>query len=413
MKDDSFAKYEAMGFEYIVAPGDGGGTRNVETFTRYASKYHPLGGLLTTWEKSCKFLFESYPIIGFAGRLWAGGDIDRTEDIFTENIKTILGVNDETLVEAVGDLKRLPSLAEGGSSVRSLSMGPITDSERERDCLASAILSAIRRSAGSVRGKLGKDVIGDILVQLDLDQVMRELRSLVQELVTPDASNRKDARIRLRKVIAGLAGIHQRRLEQWKRRRAGLVPQELHASYAKMKEEFNALLHQDGNQAVLSVTFFLPDQYSAQKTAFSIRWRGKDKLESVADGVFKEPRNSDTFYRYDIPIHGRGIPEAVRIETWGYGGQGFSFLEIRTMHGKFVPAAILNIKGNFEHPEHVLDNDQKWCFAGERNTRLAFLNPELAATRHVVDIAMAPESVNQIGWTRRSPAVSARRICSF
>ncbi|MBN1864292.1 MAG: family 20 glycosylhydrolase [Victivallales bacterium] len=387
VREDSFAKYDAKGFDYMVAPADYS-ARNVETFTRYASRYRPIGGLLTTWEKSCKFLYGSYPTIAFAGRLWRDGDTGKAEDIYSESIKAVLDVRDEKLVEAVKNLKRLPSILETGFSVRALSRGLELDSEREKDCLVGAISSSIRSHSGSVKGGLGKKVIEDILAELDQAQVNRQLRILVPELIQPMGKMCRPTAARLRKVLIEMERIHNSRLKQWKEHRKGLVPRELKARYSRMKEDFALLTQNDSKRSVLSLAFFLPDQYSAQKTSFSIRWRGQKKMTFAADGVFKEPGHSAAFYRYDIPIVGRGIPEVIRIETWGYGGQGFSYLEIRTVHGRFVPVAILNVEGSVEHPEHILVRDLKWCFAGERNTRKAFLNPGSERTRHVIEISM-------------------------
>ena len=74
VKKDWFHLYDKLGFKYIFCAymGDYSSAYNVKSLTRYAMKYHPIGALATSWEKSTTFYRCSYPIMAAAGRLWSG-----------------------------------------------------------------------------------------------------------------------------------------------------------------------------------------------------------------------------------------------------------------------------------------------------------------------------------------------------
>lgn len=68
---DSQRKYSQLGFEYIIAPADWN-LSNTHTFNDYVQESPILGGLLTSWEKSNTFLYQSLPVFAYAGQLWSG-----------------------------------------------------------------------------------------------------------------------------------------------------------------------------------------------------------------------------------------------------------------------------------------------------------------------------------------------------
>ena len=85
IKKDWFHYYDRLGFRYLFCtyPSNTSSLTNVESFTEYAEKYHPMGALMTSWEKSNEFYLGCYPAIAYAGRRWSGRK-DTPLEVFTE-----------------------------------------------------------------------------------------------------------------------------------------------------------------------------------------------------------------------------------------------------------------------------------------------------------------------------------------
>lgn len=83
IKRDWFRYYESLGFSYIFCTYAHGAssTYNVDTFTNYASKYNPMGAIMTSWDKPSTFYFGSYPLIAYAGALWNEKSLSKSKRI--------------------------------------------------------------------------------------------------------------------------------------------------------------------------------------------------------------------------------------------------------------------------------------------------------------------------------------------
>ncbi len=81
IKKDWFKLYDQLGFQYMFCTyaHRASSTYNVETFTNYASKYNPIGAIMTTWRRSESFYQGSYACIAYAGALWSGSCDDKTK----------------------------------------------------------------------------------------------------------------------------------------------------------------------------------------------------------------------------------------------------------------------------------------------------------------------------------------------
>ena len=84
-REDLLDKYDRLGLSYLFCPR-GKTTANIISFSRYALKHHALGGLVTTWEYSATFLYQDFPNIAFAGKLWTEPDIFNIEEIFIQTM---------------------------------------------------------------------------------------------------------------------------------------------------------------------------------------------------------------------------------------------------------------------------------------------------------------------------------------
>jgi len=385
LRQDSLSWYDKLGFRYLVAPAEFC-ARNVETYRAYASVRKPLGLLLTAWGKSRLFYQENYPTTAYAGRLFSGDGRKAAGDVFAGCVKDIFGVGDKLFVDAVRSLKDLGRFPEYNRQTDFL-RGPVGDSEYQAAGFFRLAGDGLNKFRNKIRGTLGRDIFQDMDLAVRRKLLQCALRSAVWNW-----HHGQDVKAVLGKCLEEAELIKRERLAQWKRYRSGIKSDHLADFYSGLARMIKELIARRPAAGLLHVYFCLPDAYSAQTTALFIRYQGGREWELLKQGTLKPLHLGDTFYQYSFPVDNKRKIDSVRIESWGYGGQGLTWLEAVNSAGRFRPQTIEKCEGLGSHPEHVLDEDRKWCFLGNPNTRRAFLDPALAGARHILQVALAKAS---------------------
>lgn len=70
-------------------------------------------------------------------------------------------------------------------------------------------------------------------------------------------------------------------------------------------------------------------------------------------------------------------------------------LEVFNNMGHFIPAKVVSTTGKVIDPEHVLDNDCKWSFLGEKDTVKTFKNRKLKEEIHSVEYDLVKENLDK------------------
>jgi hypothetical protein len=111
----------------------------------------------------------------------------------------------------------------------------------------------------------------------------------------------------------------------------------------------------------------------------------------VADGVFKNNENhEEAVYEHLFFIDKNKTPEALRFEVCGFGGQGICFAEVFNAKGHYTPVKLISTKGTIISPESILEDDLRYSFLGEPNTRKAYQNRKLADESHRLELSLKP-----------------------
>ena len=90
---DTFAIYEKNGLRYLPAVWCNF-THNVDTFTKYADRYNPMGYYNTVWGMSSEQLLFVYPLIAYAGMLWSGRYTDDPAERMKACVREVIGAED-------------------------------------------------------------------------------------------------------------------------------------------------------------------------------------------------------------------------------------------------------------------------------------------------------------------------------
>ena len=381
-EEDLLAKYEKMGFRYIFAPSTYC-VSNIESFTNYAARYSPLGGILTVWEKSLNFMFEIMPLIYYSGKLWSGSKI-----CFDKAMEEFFDCGDRLLLNTLRSYYEIKLTHPTRLDEQSYLAGPLTEFEGVVKSSCNLNAEALKIYEDRFNGGIYGSIIEDMLVSLKWKAIMFKLRNVLEELYSfgnraPDISRRKEIIAEGTDMLDDFLKV---KLEQWKRFRKDI-------SYRRMKDRFSKFRNKIFQlselsleaQGILSVKFFLPDMYGAQKCKFIIEFEDGSR-EEVAEGIYKSYEHNDVFYTFRFPYYSNKRPTAIYIESWLYGGQGIAYLELNTQNRSFKPASIGEVKGNVQSAHHILFNDLRWCYMGESDMKTLFEMPQLAQRKHGMKI---------------------------
>jgi len=390
---NTFQKYDKLGLSYLFAPREFS-SKNIQTFSKYAFQYSPMGALLTTWERSTTFLYENYPNIAFAGKLWNSENVQKIDmdEIFFDVIKDIFETNNREFIQTIlniASISRFPERSKPSDFLR----GPLQSFEYERKALIESFINILMNSQIELSTALMKRIFENILISLKTEIIQHRLRKAIgdiYELINGISFSRKRAISEIKGCLEELVKISEEREKQWSEYRAQILPCKVDIHYSKIFDNISDWLKNiQANNALtglLNVYFCLPDKFASQKVRISLQYKNENKYILIIEGVFK-PVDNSAFYSFSFPIDGSKEPESIKIETYGYGGQGFSYVDIVNSTGHFIPSGIIQIQGVFLNPEYILDDDRKWTFAGIQNVYSQFKCRGLAEQVHIIELA--------------------------
>ncbi len=382
---DALATYDHLGFDYLICPADGT-LANSETFTAYASRHKPVGGLVTTWEKGTSFMLQSMPLIAAVGRAWEAGATGDFTPFVRQAAADLFGLHDDLFLQAIQAICN-SGLARGR---RTRLDAYLTRRENNPDLARPALVDLLLTCLPEYRQKVkpeSRDILEEILLSLRSEQITHHLEQLLPAFFVPDADH-SALTARLQEIIPQVEQDGHDWVALWRRVRPGILPCKVETLYQSFLANLRQVPALAARSGALSVHFMLPDQYSAQRVKILIRYADAPAWEEIGQGIFKDVRHFDCFYSRLFPIAKDRTPAAVRVETCGFGGQGFTFLQAHNDKGRFIPAAITRVVGNVADPQNLLAHDWKWAFAGERDTAKPFYDDALANALHGFDVEL-------------------------
>lgn len=390
--EDALAKYDRLGFDYLICPADYS-LSNTESFTSYAAGHRPLGGLLTTWEKSESFLFQSLPLIACVGRRWESGRLNNAGEILKAMGEEIFGCTDEVFLRSIRSLCQGGFAVERRTRVENYLMQRENKADSSRENLVEILLAVLPAYCDQIK-ESARDILDEILLSLRSEQIAFQLEEVIPRFFEPTADPAENEQ-RLSELVIRLESVAAQRVAMWHRVRPGIVPCRMKQSYDEYLENLRGIPALAADHGSLRVHFLLPDQYSAQTVRIFIRYAGSSSLEKVAEGVFKELRHFDCFYAKLFLIDKERVPESLKIETEGFGGQGFTFFKVHNALGRFIPAAIENIRGTVTEPANLLRPDWTWSFTGEKDNKISYFEPALATAIHGFEVVLQKQEGHQ------------------
>ncbi len=345
-RKDLFRCYDRLGFQYIFAPASFS-LRNIQTYTEYAVKYHPVGALLTVWEapNACDKVATAY-----AGQLWSGNENYSMEDALRDTTPLRTGAELSLAIQLLKEhFLQLPG------DPRCYFCGALNSGEYERLLTVRAARALYEKHISSKN-----DVIEELLIYLDAETVYFDLRRLLPLLCQPGVSNNISSD--LAEIKVRVADLNQRRKMIEQRLRPDRMSQKNDRIFDFLEKMFADLPIQGplGN-TVLRVRY--PEACSPfhfyVRCSSSQQWQ---EIEGGYTGCRMFHGENLIMYPCDLP----GEPVAIRIDyTNGFTGARIMYAELETSDAFYTPAGIVNLEGAVSHPEALLCDGLDAAFFGD------------------------------------------------
>ena len=392
IKKDWFRLYDELGFQYLFCTyaHRASSEYNVDTFTAYAEKYHPLGAVMTTWRRSDSFYHGAYPDIAYAGALWSGkikGEKDRLAAYAAalgsgEAAELVLSMN---IVECGYNLN-VAAVCECDYMLKLM----------YRDALRYA-LPRLKSFAERAEGR-AKDVLTDIY-----DYVYEIYLNLRVQKLGVKIFDGYETRPRKEEYLAEIAAIEEGFAEikknadaLWKKYRSGIKScfdryEKKYAGYfgklAALKKEVASAQP----RGVLYAEMMLYDPYPTVKTQIRIKYEGAEE-KILFDGVTKPTValfETGGCYSYRFATEDRKIEYIV----FSVRGEGALYpLHFRDVAGgkKYVAASAEPLSGKVLRAQNVLFDDTRFAEMGEEDGVAHFNDIDLSKERHEMRVTFKP-----------------------
>ncbi|HOL67146.1 MAG TPA: family 20 glycosylhydrolase, partial [bacterium] len=380
---DKLKEFSSLGFECLTAPADMTWLNPV-SFTRYAEKRPCLGGLLTMWEKYSCFYHASLPVVAATGRLWSGSS---PEEAFPAGVRALFGVAEPVFLEAIRSFAELSLVSEGLSgSPENYLQGGLTQQQAHRRAALRLLSHIWKEKESRITTEQGRTVLQDILGLMEQVLLRYQLVEVLPAFYQAGSPAGKRERQSLANLCRLLEKLREQRRTFWKKVRPGIPETSLVNMFDCLLANLTALLEKPV-PGVIKLKLFLTG--IAQDTEVLVKLAGTDSYQRVLDGRLTS-LTGEAFYQRWFVFPFSAAPEQLRLETRGYGTQGFCYVEIINQAGHFVPDALVSVKGQVLAPWNILKDSNSWVLAGEGYTRENFLHHQSFASkrRHGLEIKL-------------------------
>lgn len=369
---DLLKEYDRLGFDYLTAPADFC-WNNIDTSTVHGDNYQPMGGLLTSWEKSTSLLYKYFPSMAAAGLLWdhAAQDGDSAIQLAAAQL---FGIDDEPFLHAIAQYAnlahRMPNVSKG-----SLCSFPFTGPDSERFHALQTITAVLMQYPGRLRDTRAEIILNDILGDCVLKVLAERSRRACWNLFNGLSGEAPET---IAKDVADAGKKYAAFYIQHRRKTDVGNFQEMIKNWVAALREIPKNIASKG---ILKVLFVLPDGYGAERIRILVNG------QEAAAGVFKNRIDDAIFEKYFFIPADTNVKE-IKIEARGFAGEGFAYVCAQTDKGKFVPDGIAGCAGIVEHPEHLLAPNVNYAYLGSQNTIGSFRDRTVADMVNSITINM-------------------------
>ncbi len=391
IRKDWFDYYDRLGFRYMFCAYANGGscTYNVDTLTEYAEKYHPMGAILTSWEKSDCFYLGTYPLIAYAGKKW-NGEIGSEQDCLAV-YRDVVG--SETCAEKLLTLQT-PSFYGGYTDV---------DEVCENDNLTKTVLRngiyaslpVLKRSAAKARG-LQKDVVTDIYDYYSwifLGLRLEKLGTKIFDFYETNTVKKEYLYKRIDALICGYAELEKNERFLWEKYRRGIISRDnaLDKKYGDIRNKLlriRASVEKSEGEGVLYADLMLHDGFGTPRVEIRCKYDGERNEKQIYKGGIKSSMagfESGGCYTLRFRTENKK-PEYIIFSLWGESALYPMHFRYSYNDKKAVVRKAERLSGHVENEKNLLYNDTRFATMGYDDGIMHFNNVALSKERSRVKI---------------------------
>jgi|LSQX01.2.fsa_nt_gb hypothetical protein len=388
-KEDLFDLYERLGFQYIASSNTC--VYNVESFTRYAARYKPLGMLATIWEKGIQQLYLLYPLVANAGMLWNGILPNNPVERLARAIQKTYNITNKELIHVVSMILSRKYYSDNNYFSMVGARNKTMDQNYRLD---QSLLACLEQ--GKEKEPVNQDMYAALEYELRRSILAYKAREIACDVFDyrsgVSAPDMNEVSSGISQCIAEAKDIRQQQIIFWNRRRQGIASDHMVKSHDDIIERLQKLLDiaktcAFGELGRLDVTFFLPDQSCGPRTKITL-WYDDGNFDILPLASYKYLAFDQASFTLSFPIQPGKAIEKCTVEVLGYGRGGITYLEAFNRQGLFVPNGVGHMSGKVENAHHVLKDDSTWCCLGEADMLAPFRNPAIARLPHSMDVLM-------------------------
>lgn len=394
IKRDWFYYYDKLGFRYVfcVYGHRASNLYNLETLTAYAEKYHPLGGMVTQWERSETFYEGSYPFVAFAGRRWSGQV--RDEDAVSVYAE-VLGNKDAA--ELILSLE-IPQFYWGYYDVATYCEGDYLMKMQWEKQLGYAS-SKLRVYKDGATGKQ-KDFLSDIFAHVYEKYLNVRLERLGVQIFNSyesDSVSKEYLLAELDKLSAGYTEIENCAKVLWAKYRQGIksfkvgVEGKFNGLRARI-EKIKADIQKNTDVGVFYTDLMLHDGFGTVRGAIRVKYVGDEVETVIHDGGIKSTLagfETGGCYNFRYVMQNRALEYAI-FTVYGEGALYPLHFRYTSKGVKYVAATVERLCGKVLNADMVLCNDTRFALMGNDDGLAHFNDLSLAKEKHEIKITFKP-----------------------
>ncbi len=389
IKKDWFRYYEELGFRYMFCTyaHRASSLYNLESFTRYASKYNPFGGLTTTWIRSDSFYLGAMPFMACAGQLLSGKISSKEEilkvygDFVGEDCARLLtSLNIATYFNGYNDFT---ACCESEYYLR----------YTYRKQLAYAV-EELRRYEAEAEG-FAKDILTDIygyVYAVYLELALQDVGTRLYDGYEANSVPKGELIQRLQQIRAGYDEIEAKWLVLWKKYREGIQSQkgkfaQRFQAKRELIDRLIAAVKQSNRVGILYADLMLHDGFSTVRVNIRAKYVDGEETQVYKGAVKPSMAGLDCggCYTFRYPLADKKV-EWISFEVFGEGAlypTNFRYL----LEGKqYIAGRVEAVCGWVKNEQKLLTNDTRFAEMGYEDGVRHFNELSLSKEKSTVKI---------------------------
>lgn len=385
-KSDWFRLYDQLGFKYMFCTfaNETGNLFNVDSFTDYADKYHPIGALMTVWERAFMFYECSYPVIAYAGRFWSGKakKEDRVK-IFTE----FLGSEEAA--------KLVLSLEAYGLTFQANNMDVCENFNQARYDnynVTGYAVERLKELSLNMEEGLQKDVLLGIYDFMMNEYVELSRQKLSLEIFDNYESRRKKPAYfieKVNKIKEMNREVYTHGQQMWEKYRKGIKPfdnpfnfDNFYMGREKTLDDMLDQLEKNEKRGVFYAELMMHCFHGSPKYILEIHYKDKTVPATTYRGTAKVFNGVNTIR---FAMENKAI-DYVLFTIWGEGA--IYPCHFRYTYGgkKYMVSSVTKVKGEAKNLKQILSNDTQFAELGSNDGMAHFRSVKFSRTEHQIKL---------------------------